>query len=30
MKSTKYLESLKDKSVEELNAELVSTKKRAV
>ena len=27
MKSTKYLESLKDKSVEELNAELVSTKK---
>ena len=27
MKSTKYLESLSDKSVEELKAELVSTKK---
>jgi large subunit ribosomal protein L29 len=27
MKSTKYLESLKDKSVEELNVELVSSKK---
>ena len=27
MKSTKYLESLKDKSVEELNVELVSCKK---
>ncbi|MCL1845592.1 MAG: 50S ribosomal protein L29 [Defluviitaleaceae bacterium] len=27
MKSKKYLESLSDKSVEELNVELVSTKK---
>jgi large subunit ribosomal protein L29 len=27
VKSTKYLESLKDKSVEELNVELVNTKK---
>ena len=27
MKSTKYLESLNDKSVEELRTELVSTKK---
>ena len=27
MKSTKYLESLNDKSVEELKVELVSTKK---
>ena len=27
MKKTKYLESLKDKSVEELRAELTSTKK---
>lgn len=27
MKSTKYLESLKDKSVEELKVELVNTKK---